>query len=69
MKIKKAVVTAAGRNQRGLPLQTLVDRDRVQKTALRIIVEEALNAGMAILARMTARSKANPVTSVDSPKN
>jgi UTP--glucose-1-phosphate uridylyltransferase len=46
MKIKKAVVTAAGRNQRGLPLQTLVDRDRVQKTALRIIVEEALNAGM-----------------------
>jgi UTP--glucose-1-phosphate uridylyltransferase len=46
MKIKKAVVTAAGRNQRGLPLQTLVDRDRVQKTALRIIVEEALNAGI-----------------------
>ena len=46
MKIKKAVVTAAGRNQRGLPLQTLVDRDRVQKTALRIIIEEALNAGM-----------------------
>lgn len=46
MKIKKAVVTAAGRNQRGLPLQTLVDRDRVQKTALRIIVEEALSAGI-----------------------
>ncbi|MCX6899940.1 MAG: sugar phosphate nucleotidyltransferase [Verrucomicrobia bacterium] len=46
MKIKKAVVTAAGRNQRGLPLQTLVDRDRIQKTALRIIVEEALNAGI-----------------------
>jgi UTP--glucose-1-phosphate uridylyltransferase len=46
MKIKKAVVTAAGRSQRGLPLQTLVDRDRVQKTALRIIVEEALSAGI-----------------------
>ena len=46
MKIKKAVVTAAGRNQRGLPLQTLVNRDRVQTTALRIIIEEALSAGI-----------------------
>jgi hypothetical protein len=27
MKIKKAVVTAAGRGQRALSLQTLVDRD------------------------------------------
>ena len=29
MKITKAVITAAGRNQRTLPLQTLVDRDGV----------------------------------------
>jgi hypothetical protein len=27
MEIKKAVITAAGQNQRTLPLQTLVDRD------------------------------------------
>ena len=27
MEIKKAVITAAGRSQRGLPLQTLIDRD------------------------------------------
>ena len=46
MQIKKAVITAAGKNQRTLPLQTLVDRDGVQKTALAIIVEEVLRAGI-----------------------
>jgi UTP--glucose-1-phosphate uridylyltransferase len=46
MNIKKAVVTAAGRNQRALPLQTFVDRDSVEKTALQIIIEEVLSAGV-----------------------
>ena len=46
MKIAKAVITAAGRNQRTLPLQTLIDRDGIQKSVLRIIVEEALSAGV-----------------------
>ena len=46
MDIRKAVITAAGPNQRTLPLQTLVDRDGKTKTALAIIVEEALNAGV-----------------------
>ncbi len=46
MKITKAVITAAGRKQRSLPLQTVVDRDGVQKSVLRIIVEEALRAGV-----------------------
>ena len=46
MDIKKAVITAAGVNQRTLPLQTLVDRDGSQKTALAIIVEEILQAGI-----------------------
>ncbi len=46
MNISKAVITAAGRNQRTLPLQTLVDRDGAQKSVLRIIVEEALRAGV-----------------------
>lgn len=45
MKIRKAVITAAGKNQCTLPLQTLVDRDGSSKTALAIIVEEALQAG------------------------
>jgi UTP--glucose-1-phosphate uridylyltransferase len=45
MDIRKAVITAAGPGQRTLPLQTLVDRDGKTKTALAIIVEEALNSG------------------------
>jgi UTP--glucose-1-phosphate uridylyltransferase len=44
MKIKKAVVTAAGPGQRALPLQTLVDRDGQVKSALQIIIEEVLSA-------------------------
>jgi UTP--glucose-1-phosphate uridylyltransferase len=46
MEIKKAVITAAGKNQRTLPLQTLVDRDGTGKTALCIIIEEVLQAGV-----------------------
>jgi UTP--glucose-1-phosphate uridylyltransferase len=46
MKIRKAVITAAGPSQRSLPLQTLIDRDGVEKPVLRIIVEEALRAGV-----------------------
>jgi UTP--glucose-1-phosphate uridylyltransferase len=46
VQIKKAVVTAAGKNQRTLPLQTLVDRDGIQKTALAIILEEVLKTGI-----------------------
>src|SRR5207237_3500062 len=46
MKLKKAVITAAGRNQRALPLQTLVDRDGSAKSALRIVIEEATSTGV-----------------------
>jgi UTP--glucose-1-phosphate uridylyltransferase len=46
MEIKKAIITAAGINQRTLPLQSLVDRDGVPKTALRIVIEEVLSAGI-----------------------
>jgi UTP--glucose-1-phosphate uridylyltransferase len=46
MKITKAVITAASPSQRSLPLQTLVDRDGVQKSVLRIILEEAQRAGV-----------------------
>ncbi len=45
MNIRKAVITAAGRGQRALPLQTFVDRDGVEKTALQIILEEVIAAG------------------------
>lgn len=46
MEITKALITAAGKNQRTLPLQTLVDRDGTAKTALAIIIEEILRAGI-----------------------
>ena len=35
MEIKRAIITAAGRAQTTLPLQTLMDRDGLEKTALR----------------------------------
>ena len=46
MDLRKAVITAAGKGQRGLPLQTLVDREGVTKSALAIIIEEVLRAGI-----------------------
>jgi UTP--glucose-1-phosphate uridylyltransferase len=50
MLIKKAVITSASRAQRALPLQTLVDRDGVTKSALQIIIEEAVAAGISDIA-------------------
>src|SRR6516162_3920683 len=46
MNIRKAVITAAGRGQQALPLQTFVDRDGIEKTALQIVAEEVLAAGV-----------------------
>src|SRR5678815_2612279 len=46
MKVRKAVITAAGRGQRALPLQTLVDRDGSQKSCLRVILDEAVSTGV-----------------------
>jgi UTP--glucose-1-phosphate uridylyltransferase len=44
--IKKAIITAAGKTQRMLPLQSVVDRDSRPKTALAILIEEILRAGV-----------------------
>ena len=44
MKITKAVITCAGKAQRNLPLQNLVDRDSAEKSVLQILVEEILRA-------------------------
>jgi UTP--glucose-1-phosphate uridylyltransferase len=38
------VITAAGENQRALPLQTLIDRDGQEKSVLGILIEQALAA-------------------------
>ncbi|EMI42655.1 sugar phosphate nucleotidyltransferase [Rhodopirellula sp. SWK7] len=46
MQVLKAVITAAAPNQNTLPLQRLVDRNGEEKTALQLIVEETLSAGV-----------------------
>ncbi len=46
MKIEHAVITAAGTGQRDLPLQSLVDRDGVPRSALAVIAREILDAGI-----------------------
>ena len=46
MQISKAVITAAGPDQHRLPLQRFVDRDGAEKSALQIIIEEVLAAGV-----------------------
>jgi UTP--glucose-1-phosphate uridylyltransferase len=46
MNLKKALITAANPKQRTLPLQMLNDRQGEQKAALRIILEEAHDAGI-----------------------
>ncbi len=46
MKIRTAVITAAAPSQRTLPLQRLVDRDGHEKSALQILIEEVVSAGI-----------------------
>ena len=46
MAIRKAVITAAGLDQRRLPLQRFVDYDGTEKTALQIVIEEVVAAGI-----------------------
>lgn len=46
MKIRKAIITAAGADQRKLPVQSLVDRDGNRKTVLEILIQEIRNAGI-----------------------
>lgn len=45
-RIRKALITAAGPQQRRLPLQSLTDRDGATKPALAIILDEMLAAGI-----------------------
>jgi UTP--glucose-1-phosphate uridylyltransferase len=46
MQVRKAVITAAGPRQNRLPLQQLVCRQGEDKTALQLIVEETISAGV-----------------------
>lgn len=64
MEIVKAVITAAGRNQRHLPMQTLIDRDGEEKSVLAILVEQALSAGIQDIAVVVAPGDADRYTEV-----
>jgi UTP--glucose-1-phosphate uridylyltransferase len=77
--IKKAVITAAAKTQRTLPLQTLIDRDGNEKSLLRILIEQSLAAGAENIAVVvypgdedsyaeSAGSYANSVTFVPQPE-
>ena len=46
MKVRRAVITAAARNQRAIPLQMMFDRDGRQQPVINIIIEETLAAGV-----------------------
>lgn len=54
MIIRKAIITAAAKSQRALPLQTLVDRDGETKSALEILAGEATSAGIEEIAVIVA---------------
>lgn len=46
MKIKKALITLAAPKQRSLPLQTLLDQHGQTRTALELVLKEAVTAGI-----------------------
>jgi UTP--glucose-1-phosphate uridylyltransferase len=46
MKIKKALITVAGADQRKLPIQSLVDRNGNRRTVIEILIEEVRQAGI-----------------------
>ncbi len=46
MLVRKAVITAAAKSQRTLPLQTLIDGDGNEKSLLKILIEQSLAAGV-----------------------
>jgi UTP--glucose-1-phosphate uridylyltransferase len=46
MLLSKAVITVAGRGQRRLPFQNLIDRDGQEKSVLAILLAEAARAGI-----------------------
>jgi UTP--glucose-1-phosphate uridylyltransferase len=46
MQVRKAVITAAGRAQRNLPMQTLFDEQGTERSVLSLVVREAVRAGI-----------------------
>lgn len=67
MKIRKALITAAGPNQRRLPLQTLTDRDGTAKPALVIMLQELKDAGLSQVGLVLSPGDADAYLSIVAP--
>ena len=60
MRIKKAVITAAGEDHSNLPLQSVVDRQGVPGTALRRTLDEIVDAGIDDVAIIVRPGQSGP---------
>ena len=60
MKIRKAVITAAGDHHSRLPLQTLVDRRGEVRTALRLMLDEVVESGIEDVAIIVRPGRQEP---------
>jgi len=66
MRIRKAVITAAGRAQRKLPLQTVIDEHGEERSVLGKIIEEAVRAKVQEIAVVVAPGDAEAYAAVAS---
>lgn len=67
MKIRKAVITAAGDQHSRLPLQTLVDRRGEIRTALRLMLDEVVDSGIAEIAVIVRPGRQEPYLNAAGP--
>lgn len=67
MKIRKALITAAGDSHTRLPLQTLVDRRGEVKTCLRLMLEEVVDSGIDEVALVIRPGQQEPYLAAAGP--
>ena len=67
MKIRKAVITAAGDYHARLPLQTLVDRKGEVRTALRLMLDEVVESGIDDVAIVVRPGQQEPYITAAGP--
>ena len=67
MKIRKAVITAAGDHHARLPLQTLVDRRGEIRTALRLMLDEVVDSGITDVAIIVRPGQQEPYLTAAGP--
>lgn len=67
MKIRKAVITAAGDQHARLPLQTLVDRRGEVRTALRLMLDEVVESGIDDVAIIVRPGRQEPYINAAGP--